>query len=240
MTSLQPFRYNAKTHVGLRRKVNEDSLLALPDQAIWVVSDGMGGHTAGDYASRLVADSIAAIPRGLPPGDRMKALRGAIQNAHRLISTEAEARGRGVIGATVASLMMAEGHFVGIWAGDSRIYLLRDGEIDMLTTDHSAVAEFVEAGQMTWDEADLHPNSNAITRAVGVGDPLELDKIRGETRPGDRFLICSDGLTKYATFAILRDALSRYPIETVSDHLVQLALDGGGADNITAIVVDVV
>ncbi|MEX0285066.1 MAG: PP2C family serine/threonine-protein phosphatase [Paracoccaceae bacterium] len=239
MNTLQPYRYNAKTHVGHRRKVNEDAVLALPDQGIWVVSDGMGGHSAGDYASRLVTDSIAAISRGLGPTQRMHALRDSIQNAHRIITHEAESRGRGIIGATVAALMMAEGHFVGIWAGDSRIYLLRDGEIEMVTTDHSAVAELVLAGQMTWDEAEMHPNSNAITRAVGVGDELELDKVRGETMPGDRFLICSDGLTKYATFDILKGMLTRHPLETVSDQLVQLALDGGGADNISVIVIDV-
>ena len=239
MNAVSPIRYSAKTHVGLKRKVNEDAVLALPDRNIWVVSDGMGGHDAGDYASQLVADSVATIPGGLDPTERMHALRQAIQSAHAMILQEAEARGRGVIGATVASLMLANGHFVGIWAGDSRIYRLREGLVDMLTTDHSAVAELVLAGQLTWDEAELHPHSNAITRAVGVGDDLELDKIRGETQPGDRFLICSDGLTKYATFSILQDMLGRLPIETVSDSLIQLALDGGGADNISVIVVDV-
>ena len=239
MNELSPFRYNAKTHVGLKRKVNEDSVLALPEHDICVVSDGMGGHEAGDFASSLIADSIAMIPPGLEPTERMHALRNAIQQAHRIIVQEAENRGRGVIGATVAALMMANGHFVGIWAGDSRIYRLRDGVIDLLTTDHSAVAEYVTAGKMTWDEAEQHPQSNAITRAVGVGDELELDKIRGETRPGDRFLLCSDGLTKYATFNILQDSLNRYPLETVSDELLHIALTGGGADNITVIVVDV-
>lgn len=239
MNPLHPFRYNAKTHVGLKRPVNEDAVLALPELDIWMVSDGMGGHEAGDYASRLIADSVAMIPIGLDPTDRMHALREAIQSAHRIIIAEAEARGRGVIGATVAALMMANGHFVGIWAGDSRIYRLRGGEIEMLTTDHSAVAELVLAGKMSWDEAEQHPQSNAITRAVGVGDDLELDKIRGEIQPGDRFLICSDGLTKYATFRMLQDALGRYPIETVSDQLIKIALTGGGADNITVIVIDV-
>jgi len=239
MNALQPFRYNAKTHVGHRRKINEDAVLALPDQNIWVVSDGMGGHEAGDYASRLIADSIATIPVGLDPTARMHSLRQAIFAAHDIIVKEAESRGRGVIGATVATLMLSDGHFVGLWAGDSRIYRLRDRQIEMLTTDHSAVAELVLAGSMTWDEAELHPQSNAITRAVGVGDELELDKVRGEILPGDRFLICSDGLTKYATFDILQNILNREPIETVSDRLIQLALDGGGADNITVIVVDV-
>lgn len=239
MNDLRPCRFNAKTHVGLVRKVNEDAILALPDQSIWVVSDGMGGHEAGDYASRLIADSIAMIPHGLDPAARMHALRDAIRAAHQIILQEAEARGRGVIGATVAVLMLANSHFVGIWAGDSRIYRLRDGQIEMLTTDHSAVAAYVLAGTMTWDEAEQHPQSNAITRAVGVGDEIELDKVRGEVQPGDRFLICSDGLSKYATFGILQEALRDYPIETVSDRLIQIALTGGGADNISVIVVDV-
>lgn len=239
MSTLSPYRYNAKTHVGLRRKVNEDAVLALPGQDIWVVSDGMGGHEAGDFASRVITDSIAMIPAELSPTERMHALRDAMQTAHRIISEETEARGAGLIGATVAALMMTQGYFLGLWAGDSRIYLLRDGHIEMLTTDHSYVADLVLSGKMTWDEAEMHPHSNAITRAVGVDDELVLDKIRGETQRGDRFLVCSDGLTKYATFGILQDMLTRLPIETVSDELVQLALNGGGADNISVIVVDV-
>jgi protein phosphatase/serine/threonine-protein phosphatase Stp1 len=232
-------RYNARSHVGLKRKVNEDSVLALPEQSIWVVSDGMGGHEAGDYASRLVTDLIATIEPGLSATDRMHALRHAIHKAHDLIRQEAAARGVATIGATVASLMLANSHFVGIWAGDSRIYRLRQREIQMLTADHSLVASLVASGHMTWDEAEHHPQSNAITRAVGVGDTLELDKVRGSVEPGDRFLICSDGLTKYATFKMIEDVMNKEPIETVVERLIQIALDGGGADNITLIVVDV-
>ena len=232
-------RFNARSHVGLKRKVNEDSVLALPEQNIWVVSDGMGGHEAGDFASRLITDMIATIAPDLPATDRMHALRHAIHKAHSVIRAEADARGVATIGATVASLMLANGHFVGIWAGDSRIYRVRDGTIQMLTADHSLVASLVESGQMTWDEAEHHPQSNAITRAVGVGDALELDKVRGTAEPGDRFLVCSDGLTKYATFKMIEDVMNAEPLETVVDRLIQIALDGGGADNITVIVVDV-
>lgn len=239
MNPMRKYRYTAKTHVGLKRKVNEDAVLALPEHDIWLVADGMGGHAAGDYASRLIADAAATIPQGLDPASRMRALRDAIQTAHKAIRAEAASRGGGTIGSTVAALIMANQHFVGLWAGDSRIYRLRDGRIEMLTEDHSAVAEYVLAGKMTWDEADQHPQSNAITRAVGVGEDLEIDKIRGDTEPGDRFLVCSDGLTKYATFAILEDVLGGTPLETVGDRLIQIALDGGGADNITAVVVDV-
>lgn len=232
-------RFNARSHVGLKRKVNEDSVLALPEQNIWVVSDGMGGHEAGDFASRLITGLIATIEPDLSATDRMRALRHAIQKAHELIRAEAEARGVATIGATVASLMLANSHFVGLWAGDSRIYLVHDGAIQMLTADHSLVASLVESGQMTWDEAEHHPQSNAITRAVGVGDELELDKVRGVVEPGDRFLVCSDGLTKYATFKMIEDVMNAEPLETVVDRLIQIALNGGGADNITVIVVEI-
>jgi serine/threonine protein phosphatase PrpC len=111
--------------------------------------------------------------------------------------------------------------------------------MELLTTDHSLVASLVEAGHLTWDEAEKHPQSNAVTRAVGVGEELQLDKIHGETRPGDRFLLCSDGLNKYATIAELGAAIQDVPIEVVTDKLIQMALDRGGADNVSVIVVDV-
>lgn len=239
MSPFSAYRYVVQTHMGLVRKVNEDAVLPLPDHDIWLVSDGMGGHAAGDLASRLVADSVATIPTGLGPAEKMHAVRNALQTAHQGILAEAAARGGGTIGATVAALIMANGHFVGLWAGDSRIYLLRRGQIELLTTDHSAVAELVLAGKLTWDEADQHPQSNAITRAVGVGDILELDKIRGPLEEGDRFLLCSDGLTKYATMPMLQQMLLETPLETVAEKLVKTALAGGGADNISVIVIDV-
>ncbi len=231
-------RYSAVTHVGKVRTVNEDSILALPDLSIWAVSDGMGGHAAGDFASQTIVEAIAALPPDQSPKDLMPLLRTAILSAHQTIQAEASRRGAGIVGATVVTLMLANGHFVAFWAGDSRLYRFRDGEIEMLTTDHSMVAELVLAGVMDWDEAEHHPQSNAITRAVGVGDMLEIDKIRGEVRPGDRFLLCSDGLTKYAGFQALRQAVVGAPLETVCDSLLQMALQGGGADNISVIVVD--
>lgn len=239
MTEMRNTRYVAQTHTGLVRKANEDSILALPDHEIWLVSDGMGGHDAGDFASRLIADMVATIPQGLDPASKMHALRDAIHGAHRAIQAEAASRGGATIGATVAALVVSSGHFLCLWAGDSRIYRLRGGHIELLTTDHSAVAEYVLAGKMSWDEADQHPQSNAITRAVGIDGGLTLDKVRGETAHGDRFLICSDGLTKYATFSMLEEALSNTPLETLGDRLIQTALTGGGADNISVIVVDV-
>jgi serine/threonine protein phosphatase PrpC len=233
-----PLRYNALTHVGRVRSVNEDSILALPDQRIWVVSDGMGGHTAGDFASQAVVEAVASVPADLPAADRMQAVRAAIARAHSVIRAEAERRDT-TVGATVVALMLADEHFVAFWAGDSRLYRFRDGGIELLTTDHSVVADLVTSGEMTWDEVEALPQSNAITRAAGVGETLTLDKIRGDILSGDRFLLCSDGLNKYAGFEALRRAVTGAPIETVSEKLVQMALDGGGGDNISVIVVDV-
>lgn len=233
-------RHTAATHVGLVRKLNEDSILVLPEHRIWVVSDGMGGHAGGDYASQTVVECIAAVPDLGDAGDRMRALRSAIRAAHGQIRAESQARGGVTMGATVVALMISDGHFVAFWVGDSRLYRLRDGAIEMLTADHSVVGALVAAGQMTWDEADLHPQSNAITRAVGVGDDPDPDKVHGELRPGDRFLLCSDGLSKYAGFDTLRRMLAATPIETVAERLVHLALAGGGADNVSVIVVDAV
>ncbi|MEP4196386.1 MAG: protein phosphatase 2C domain-containing protein [Aliishimia sp.] len=239
MNSSPHIRFSATTHVGHRREINEDSILTLSDQHVWAVSDGMGGHTGGDFASQAVVDSIAMIDPGLEPSHLMTQVRTSIGRAHDAIRMEADSRGGATMGATIVTMLISGNHFAAFWAGDSRLYRLQNKSIELLTTDHSMVASLVMAGQMSWDEAEQHPQSNAVTRAVGVGDELELDKIRGETLPGDRFLLCSDGLTKYATFDMLERILNREPIETVADTLQQVALDGGGADNISIIVVDV-
>lgn len=232
-------RYSGKSHVGLKRKVNEDSFIMLPEHQIFVVSDGMGGHEAGDLASSMVIDAIARLDPGLDPAQKMHAVRGALAEANAAIFAESERRGA-TIGATVVVLVLSEGHWLALWAGDSRLYRLRGGKIEMLTTDHSVVAELVTTGHISWDEAEHHPQSNQITRAVGVSAKLDLGKEHGELVSGDRYLLCTDGLSKYATFAQLERLMTGAPIETLSETLVQLALDGGGADNVSVIIVDVI
>ncbi|MEM6973788.1 MAG: PP2C family serine/threonine-protein phosphatase [Pseudomonadota bacterium] len=232
-------RYSAKTHIGAVRKLNEDAIIALPELGVWAVSDGMGGHAAGDFASQAITGQIATLIPGLSPAELMHATREAIMDAHVEISTEAHRRGGVTIGATVVALIVSGEHFVCLWVGDSRLYRLRDGELEMLSHDHSLVAELVEAGQITWAEAEKHPKANAITRAVGVGHELEIDKRRGDALPDDRFLLCSDGLTRYADEDMLRHVLMTTPVETVCDRLIRVALRGGGADNISAIVIQI-
>ncbi|MEM6486928.1 MAG: protein phosphatase 2C domain-containing protein [Pseudomonadota bacterium] len=232
-------RYTSRTHIGAVRKLNEDAIIARPEIGVFAVADGMGGHAAGDVAAQIVVEMLAMIPVGLGPSELLQAVRGAIHEAHDEIRQESERRGGVTIGATVVALILIDGHYVCLWAGDSRCYQLRDGELEMISADHSLVGELVKDGKLSWDEAEHHPQANTITRAVGVGDALEIDKKMGESLAGDRFMICSDGLTRYAGSMEIESYLRHRPIETVADTLLEIALDGGGADNISVIVVEV-
>jgi serine/threonine protein phosphatase PrpC len=239
MTASQRIRYSSKTHRGHVRNINEDSVLALPDQGVWTVSDGMGGHEGGDYASQTVTEAMAMLPLELEGEPLADAVQAAIEQAHVFIQKESERRGGATMGATVVTLITHGSFLTAFWAGDSRIYRLRGGALEMLTTDHSYVAELVLADKLTWDEAEHHPQSHAITRAVGIDGDLELDRIDQRTESGDRYLLCSDGLTKYAPQAVLQHMLGTIGIETIGDRLLDLALKGGGADNISLIVIDI-
>ena len=238
-STVSPRRSSARTHTGLVRKVNEDAILSRPDLGLWAVSDGMGGHIAGDFASNAVVTALDDLPTGLPPADVMHEARKALHAAHARINHEAVRRSTGTIGATAVILALSETHFLCLWVGDSRLYRFRDGQIEIISSDHSVVGELVEQGYLTWAEAENHPQANQITRAVGVSEALEIDKRRGEVRRGDRFLLCSDGLSKYASEDTLCHYLAERPIETISDELIQFALDSGAADNVSAIVVEV-
>ncbi len=234
-----PIRYSMRTHVGKVRKANEDAVIDLPVHQIWAVSDGMGGHRNGAFASHAVTEALSRLSPDLSSSRLMQAAREAIQDAHGAILAESERNGGATIGATVVVLMISGGHFACLWAGDSRLYMLSEDGLIRVSRDHSLVADLVEAGKLTDAEAEQHPQANIITRAVGVGERLEIDKRIGRTLPGDRFLLCSDGLTKYADDELIARVLASEPIDTVSDRLLEIALEAGGADNISVIVVEV-
>lgn len=234
-----PRQYSAKTHIGLVRSVNEDAILALPGLGLWAVADGMGGHQGGDFASQTVIDALAALPADLPPADLPAGIRDALHHAHAQIQHEAVRRGHAIIGTTVVVLALSGAHFLCLWAGDSRLYRLRGDWLEMISQDHSVVGQLVAAGQMSWDEAEHHAQSNQITRAVGVGAVPEIEKRRGAVAPGDRFLLCSDGLTKYAGHATLERLMREAELDTLADELLRVALAGGAADNVSVIAVDI-
>lgn len=233
------FHHCAKTDVGLVRKVNEDSMISVPELGMFMVADGMGGHAGGDFASQCIVGRIGQIDQNLPSAEVMKAMRSAILEAHYEILDEAERRGGGTIGSTAVGLILSEPHFACLWVGDSRLYHMRNSKMTQLTRDHSLVNDMLESGQITPEEAVNHPHGNVITRAVGVGDTVEIDKLRGTYEPGDRFLLCSDGLSGFVTDEVIAQYMSTAPITSLCNELIELALKGGGRDNITAIVIEI-
>ena len=233
------FHHCAKTDVGLVRKVNEDSMISVPELGLFLVADGMGGHAGGDFASQCIVARIGQIDHRLPSGEVMKAMRGALLEAHYEILAESERRGGGTIGSTAIGLILSEPHFACLWVGDSRLYHMRNGKMTQLSRDHSLVNDLLESGQITAEEAINHPHGNVITRAVGVGDTVEIDKLRGTYEPGDRYLLCSDGLSGFVTDEVISQYMSTAPITSLCHELIELAKEGGGRDNITAIVIEI-
>ena len=227
------------SHVGLVRKANEDSFLERPDLGLWVVADGMGGATAGALASNAIVASLDRIAPHLPGQAMLAEIRTRIDAVNTELQQEAGRRGWDVtIGSTVAGLVLRDGHFACFWAGDSRVYRYRAGELDQLTRDHSIVQDMVDAGVLHPTEAERHPHASVILRAVGVDETVELAWVHAPVQPGDIFLLCSDGLTRMIADAELEAALASGPIDQVSRDLLALTLDRGAKDNVTILLVD--
>ncbi|QEO13420.1 serine/threonine-protein phosphatase [Agromyces intestinalis] len=230
----------AETHVGHRRVVNEDSFVA--QAPVFAVADGMGGHAAGDFASAAVVTRLAEhggqTVIGTPEVDQ--SLRLAVQDMGRSTGVTDEGSGTTVTGVGLTEIS-GEPAWIVFNIGDSRVYRLIGGVLEQLTVDHSIVQELVDAGQITRDEADTHPHSNVITRAVGFHETPLPDYRAIAVEAGMRLMICSDGLTKELTSYGIRHFLmaSRRPERSARD-LLDAALGNGGRDNITVVIVDVV
>jgi serine/threonine protein phosphatase PrpC len=232
------FEQVKRTHVGCRRKVNEDALLARQDLGLWAVADGVGGHTAGDLASALVVDRLAHANTGPELSTRKKAAKAAIEDANSALWRMASESLR-TIGSTIVALAIGDGGFSCLWAGDSRAYLLRDGSLRQLTRDHSLVQQLVDSGDLEPQAALDHPNANIITRAVGSEPNIELDLVEGDVRAGDRFLLASDGLTRLLRADELAAAQYADDLEVLADRWVEIALERGAPDNLTFVLVQV-
>ena len=230
----------ALTDTGHRREVNEDSLVSVPP--VFAVADGMGGHSAGDVASSAVATRLAEFAY------RSETDASSITRALSL-AVEDMAKGEGVTdlgtGTTVTGVALALESGAPQWVvfniGDSRVYQLVSGVLEQVTVDHSVVQELVDAGRITREEADVHPHGNVITRAVGFHEPPVPDFRILPVIPGMRILVCSDGLTKELTpYGIRHFMLSNQNPADAAAALVTAALENGGRDNVTVIVLDVV
>jgi serine/threonine protein phosphatase Stp1 len=234
------FECVSRTHVGCRRKVNEDSLAVRTDRGLWSVADGMGGHEAGDVASSKVTEALLRLPIVYGLDNLIESAVGALQRVNaELIELAGSSDIKRRIGSTVVGLAIAGAEYQCFWAGDSRAYRIRDGQIEQITRDHSMVQDLVEAGLLAAEDAENHPNANIITRAVGVNEDLKVDTVGGETRPGDLYLLASDGLTRLMDDRELAAVLTSRSLDAAADLLIETSLDRGAPDNVTLVVVKV-
>lgn len=231
------FASAGRSHLG-GRPLNEDRILERPEVGLWAVADGMGGHQAGEVASAMVVDALGQVAR-FDSGyayltDVAAQLRGVNQ---ALLDMGSNIPGRSVMGSTVVALIAHEGHYACVWAGDSRAYLFRGGCLTRITHDHSLVQEMVDSGALTAEQAHAHPRANVITRAVGVADPLQLERRHGAIEPDDVFLLCSDGLTGTMRDEEIEERLRAPDLDRAADDLLGLALGRGARDNVSLVLV---
>lgn len=234
-----PFHWTSasRSHPGRVREVNEDACLEQPKCGLWAVADGMGGHSLGEFASRLAIRSLMDLPPEGSLEQRATTAETRLLEANRRLRAEAARRDVPVIGTTVVALLVAQRRFACVWAGDSRIYLYRDGRLRQLTRDHSQLEAVRAQHAASSDETLDRPPANVITRALGGDDTLELDAVGADVADGDVFLLCSDGLTNEVSEAAIVQALLPGNCRLAVEALVDMALERGGHDNITAVVV---
>lgn len=191
------FETGQATDVGCQRRVNEDNFLSRPDYGLWVVSDGMGGHAAGDFASLTIVRELNSVGVPVSAADLQARFMERLTRANETILDHAAQLDRGTIGATVVTLLIHGQDYACVWSGDSRAYLLREGRFEQISRDHTEVRALLEAGTITSDEAENWPRKNVITHAIGVSAQPECDLIAGKLQQGDYFLLCSDGLNEH-------------------------------------------
>lgn len=240
--------YAGKSDVGKVRQGNEDSFFADAERGVFIVADGMGGHVAGEVASKIVAEKVGpgvsrAIEEGLGGVELERRAIELIAEANRAIleraDSEPEKRGMGTT-LTLLTMVPENGYLIN-QVGDSRGYLLRDGVLSQVTRDHTVVQQQVDRGALTPEQARDHPLSHILTRALGTESNVEADTYTDSMQPGDIFLLCSDGLSGMLSDEAIREIVSRPTgsLQEIADALIDGANAAGGMDNITAVLVKV-
>ena len=228
------------TDKGRVRKHNEDSLLARPEARLWAVADGMGGHHAGDVASQMITKSLSEAETTGKLNECVNDIEDRLLTVNRQLLEKARQTHRSItIGSTVVILLAYGNYCVYMWAGDSRLYRLRDRQLRQMSTDHSQVQLYVEKGLISREEALNHPHGNMITRAVGADDELFVEMDIQELVRKDRYLLCSDGLTKHIAEIEVQNILNDGTAQKACQTLIDTTLERGAVDNVTAIVVDI-
>lgn len=234
-------RSTAGTDRGLVRNNNEDSYLNRQDVGLFAVCDGLGGHAAGEIASRLAVETLdQRIQNRLDPS---RQLLEAVEDANRRILRDQQANPeRRGMGTTLSAIWLPESLRGSAWIahiGDSRIYRFRDGEIKQITDDHSPVFRLYKEGALLKDQLRFHPQKNLIERSLGLSSSLQCDVFETEALPGDLYLLCTDGLSDCVSDSDMASACRDLPWDTLCDALIQRALACGGYDNVTVVLVEI-
>jgi serine/threonine protein phosphatase PrpC len=240
--SVHSLRWNsyAISNTGRVRRHNEDSVLDRPDAGLWVVADGMGGHAKGDVASQMIVESLKNVQLTSGLSQFIDDIEDRILTVNsNLVEKARESVKKVTIGSTLVMMVCYDKYCVYIWTGDSRLYRLRDKQLRQITTDHSQVEQYIEQGLISRADALKHPHGNMITRAVGATEELFLDMDMQEMAKGDRYLLCSDGLTKHIPDAEIEQFLARGNPEECCTQLVNTTLERGAVDNVTVIIIDI-
>jgi len=228
----------AATDVGRVRHVNEDAYLERSDIGLWVVADGMGGHHAGDVASSSIVDILDETQLRDKLSEYVDEVEDRIITANNeLVRLAKQHKDNRTIGSTVVALVAVRDHCAVLWAGDSRAYRCRNQQCVQLTRDHSQVEEMVQQGLLLREEAEEHPASNVITRAVGAAEKICVDIDIDEVQANDTYLLCSDGLNKHLSDTEISQFLQNENIEEIPQLLVKTTLERGAIDNVTVVVI---
>lgn len=235
-TAGQDISFGSRTDIGYVRDHNEDSLIIIPP--LFAVADGMGGHEAGEIASEITVNTLAELA---PSHLDAEGLTAAVEAAnHNVMKAPRQGIGRDGMGTTLTAAMLEGERLLIAQVGDSRAYLLHKGHLQQITRDHSLMADLIEAGQITPEEARVHPNRSVITRAIGSDIHMRPDIYELNVDAGDRILLCSDGLSSMISNNAIESIMRRQSdAQHCADELVTAALENGGADNVTVVVADV-
>lgn len=228
----------SRTDTGKVRELNEDAFFDHPERGIFAVADGMGGHTAGEVASGMLVEALAKIKSPPRLSELVEFAEYHILQVNKHLFNAGQANQQ-ICGSTVVALLINENYCAYMWAGDSRLYRLHDGKLEQLTTDHTQTELYIEQGLIERKDAEKFASRNRITRAVGAASDLILDVEVAELLPGDRFLLCSDGLDKHLAHEEIQEVLRHDSAQIVTNNLIEATLHRGAYDNVTVCIVDI-
>lgn len=236
-TSIFEFETSSRTHTGHIRKFNEDSIFTNANVGIWLVADGMGGHNDGNLASAMIANAASVFAAPATQLSLAEDFKQKIKTVNTRLLNISNGDNALLVGSTVVALVIEGYTFTCLWAGDSRCYLVRAGTISQVTHDHTEVQELVDQGTISPSEAKTWPRRNVITRAVGADYDLQLETVSGDVKHGDYFVLCSDGLTGHVSDKEIQETVRWAGSREACDKLIDMALERGGKDNVSVIVV---